>query len=138
MIKQLIKQMLPGPVWQSARRNIIRLLNQMILLGFRVFRGNREFVDKELVNSLRAEFQEEFDGVIDWRDEMYQIQYDQMTTFGTRSTMALYGEQRSKVQKAIILTANSAETTWRECWPIRAGSFRISHPCSSFPVATEE
>ena len=100
MIKHLIKQCLPQPTWQSARHYVIRNTNKLILLRFRLLRDNREIVDVGLVDSLRAEFEEAFDGFIDSRDEMYQIEYDHITPFGTRSTMALYGEQRRKVQRA--------------------------------------
>lgn len=60
------------------------MTNKALLAYRQSFKGSREAVDPTLLESLRAELGEAFGGYIDWRDEMYQITYDNMSGYGTR------------------------------------------------------
>jgi hypothetical protein len=84
---------------RSLRRRFIGVTNGVLLAYHQRFRGGREAVDPALLESLRAEFGEAFGGYIDWRDEMYQITYDNMSGCGTRQPGSRYGTNRSAKQR---------------------------------------
>lgn len=83
----------------SLRRHLISVTNKALLAYRQQFRASREAVDPTLLESLRAEFGEAFDGYIDWRDEMYQITYDHMSGYGTRHPGSRYGTNRAAKQR---------------------------------------